>query len=419
MPHATCHIQLQLNSTQLPTCTKTYSVYHAASTTSPILIYLPPGPVLQHDVDDEHHILSTLSACSAATVARINYRASATHQYPVPYHDVLFGYDWLRENLLRDEFDRPFLGRIGICGQLMGGSLATMLALTECRLGETRIAAAAINNPIIDWVFPDELPSVVAAELPEPTGADETAFPADHDAAAAPSLPLPKPSRKRSSKTSKPSPLTSWQAHGDNAVIPTLTLSAERDMLFRRPEDYFDRFASPIHFFRSPHAHMVLPEQEDIAASQQPDELLDVEAQLALNHFASFNGQARAAPACATLSRCRAYARNYPQAGADVRLPVWHIATGLQSPLRDQTQELAKVIQRSIARQRLKSQAGRTRWLDVSEKRIYEQWAQEQVLLQTYEGIGLWSSQDDDPDWTGRIEQVGAWMKQSLEPSFA
>jgi len=367
--------------------------------------------VLHHHVDDEHRILAALSACSAATVARINYRASSTHPYPTPCHDVLFAFDWLRHHLLCDGFDRAVLGRVGVCGQLVGGSLATMLALTECRVGETRVVAAAVNNPIVDWVFVDEIPPVTTEELPEPMAADETAFPADQDAtslAEPEPEPEPEPSHKRSSPVRKNALPTSWQAHGDNSVIPALTLSAERDMLFCRPDDYLDRFASPIHFFRSPHAQIPPPIPDD------PDDLLDMEAKFALDHYASF--QARTP---ATLSRCRAYARHYPQASMHVKLPVWHMATGLQSPLSDQTHELAKVVQRSIVRQRLKAQEGRTSWTDASEKQRYEEWAQEKVVLQKYQGTGLWSSQDGDPNWITRIEQVGTWMKRSLEPGFA
>ncbi|KAI8931582.1 hypothetical protein NX059_011236 [Plenodomus lindquistii] len=394
----------------------TVDVYHASTKTSPVLLYLPPGPVLPGHEEEEEHIISCLKASSAATVARINYRASATHQYPTPFHDVLTGYDWIRENVLRDDFNRPYLGRLGICGQLIGGSLATMLALTECREGETRIAAAAVNNPIVDWVFPDELPSASPLEMPELVDEDETALPADQDAATP--QPVVKPTRKHQTATNRTPPLTAWQLYGDNALIPALTLSAERDMLFRRPDDYFDRFASPIHFFRSPHAQMVFPEQDDIAASQQPDELLDMEAQFALTHYASFNDKAKPPPAIATLTKCRAYARNYPQAGSALNLPVWHMTTGLQSPLSDQTRELARVVQRSLARQRLKSQSGRIRWLDVVEKRSYEQWAQEQVVLQTHQNIGLWSPNDHDKNWTIPVEEVGKWMKQCLDADF-
>jgi acetyl esterase/lipase len=149
-------------------------------------------------------------------VARINYRASSTHKYPTPIHDVLAGYDWIRDHLLRDEFQRPYLARMGVCGELVGGSLATMLALTECHLGQSRIGAAAVNSPVVDWVFPDELPPVNILELPEPIAPDETACPADEDLSSSLMITeqhnkLSKPERKRKKRASKSPPQTSWQ----------------------------------------------------------------------------------------------------------------------------------------------------------------------------------------------------------------
>jgi acetyl esterase/lipase len=357
---------------------------------SPILIYIPPGPVMPSSSNEEELIISLLRDSSATTVARINYRASSLHQYPTPYHDLLFGFDWVKDNLLVDEFARPYLSRLGVCGELMGGSLATMLALTECRLGESRIAAVAVNNPLVDWVFPDELPAVDPSELPEPMAPDETAFPANADIMAS---GLSKTTRKRQKRAPKKFPETSWQRYGDNQIIPTLTLSAERDVLFRRPEDYFDRFASPIHYFRSPHAQLISPQQDDTYASRQPDELVDIETQMDLNHYASVHNLP-SVPELSVLSRCRAYARNYPLVGTKVSLPAWDITTGAESPLLDQATELAKVLRRSAARHALKTHSGRIRWHDASEKEMYEGLAEEKVHLNT--SAGMWMRQQLD-----------------------
>lgn len=220
--------------------------------------------------------------------------------------------------------------------------------------------------------------------------------------------------RKRKRTPKKP---TSWQTHGDNSVLPALTLSGERDVLFRRPQDYFDRFASPIHFFRSPHAQLVMPPQDDIFASQQPDEHLDIETQFALNHYATFNNL-KPAPEAPTLTRCRAYARNYPPAGVKISLPVWNVTNGMESPLSEYTLELVKMLRRSIARQMLKSHSGRTRWHDEAEKSAYEEIAEGQVQLNTHEGIGLWTQQEDNPRWESHVEEIGLWMKERLKPGL-
>ncbi|RMZ68370.1 Alpha beta hydrolase fold-3 [Pyrenophora seminiperda CCB06] len=400
------------------------SVFHAAKPAAPILLYLPPGPVLPEFPEEEERVISTLREASAATVVRINYRASPEHQYPTPCHDVLLGYDWVRDHLLVDEFQRPYLARLGVCGELVGGSLATMLGLTECRLGESRIVAAAVNNPLVDWVFPDELPAVRPEDLPEPLYGDETALLADEDLAGSyaseeKAQPGQKPQKKRAPKAPPP---TAWQTHGDNSVIPTLTLSGERDVLFRKPEDYFDRFASPMHFFRSPHAQLLYPQQDYSTTPQDLDELLDMEAQLALSHYATFenydNFNAKAPPELPTLSRCRAYARNYPPAGTRLSLPVWNVTIGLQSPLSDTTLELAKMLRRSIARQTLKTHSGRSRWHDAAEKKRYEEYAHDRVQLNSYQGVALWTQQDDNPKWEQHVQQVGTWMKERLDPAF-
>jgi acetyl esterase/lipase len=397
-----------------------YSIFHASKPSSPVLIYLPPGPVLASCPEQQERIISTLHASSAATVVRIAYRASSAHKYPTPYHDVLFGIDWIQENLLQDEFQRQYQARLGVCGEMIGGSIATMLALTECRIGESRIAAVAVNNPIVDWVFPDHLPPVGTSDLPEPVSDDETAFPADEDMndslSSIISTKAPKKPSKRKKNPSKKQPYTSWQAQSDNSVISTAALCKERDRLFHRSDDYFDRFASPIHFFRSPHAQMVSPTREDsIAPTMQLDPTLDSEAQMSLNHFASFSSRPPEPLALPTLQRCRSYARSYPQAGNKLSMPVWNITSGVQNPLHDQSIELSKVLRRSIARYTLKTRNGRTKWHDAAEKEAYEAFAEERVRLETLQGAALWSYQDSNPDWREELDKVGTWMKQNLQ----
>ncbi|KAL6709976.1 hypothetical protein ACN47E_000761 [Coniothyrium glycines] len=395
----------------------TIDLYRASNPLSPIIIYLPSGPVLQHCSGAEESLISRLHASSSATVAAINYRASSIHQYPTPCHDVLFGYDWLTENVLQDEYRRTVLTRVGVCGQLIGGSLATMLALTECRLGESRIGAAAINNPIIDWVFADTLPFVEPSKLPEPLGLDDTSLPAEADLAGSICTEdMPISALKHGKKKTKSTPLTSWQAYGDNSVIPTSTLSLMRDTLFRRPEDYFDRFASPIHMFRSPHAELVVLPEDQSHASQKPESHVDMEAQFSLDHYAAANFASKALPEMLRLARCRSYARNYPPAGSTYSLPAWNISTGSRSPLSDHALELVKMLRRSIARQTLKNHTGRARWHDMSEKENYEQLAQQRIHTSINDGLGLWAHLSDTVEQQQHSRDVGMWMKQRLLP---
>jgi len=395
--------------------------------------------VLPDHSQEEARIISVLSASSRATIARINYRASPEHQYPTPYHDVLFGYDWIIENLLRQESDplaRKPLAQLGVCGELVGGSLATMLALTECQRNKHHIIAAAVNNPIVDWVFPGDLPLAPPAELPEPARPDETQFPADQDPMTwwiaagkeglGPTSEIPtaaveesvSTSQKRLKRAPKPPPPTSWERNSDNGILPTLTLSGERDVLFRQPEDYLDRFASPIHFFRSPHGLLIYPPSNDFVTSsspsEQPQDPFDWETRMDIVHFESMKTTPALIPQFPTLVRCRAYARIYPPSGTNLALPQWHITSGTTSPLLDQALELAKMTKRSTARQTLRMNTFRDLWHDPAEKTKYEAYAKERVLLNTTEGLGLWTQQDNNPDWESQAKKVGTWIGKLL-----
>ncbi|KAF2713747.1 alpha/beta-hydrolase [Pleomassaria siparia CBS 279.74] len=407
----------------------------ASTPASPILVYLPSGPLLPNHSEEEESVISTLAESSRATIARINYRASPEHQYPTPFHDVLFGYDWILDNLVHPEagpvLRNPRRARLAVCGELMGASLATMLALTECRRAEDGIIAAAVNNPIVDWVFPDDLS--YPSELPEPVRPDETQFPADQDLMTwwapegeqvpgptpAPQLildPASEPVQKGQKRAPKPSAPTSWQLHADNDILPTLTLSAERDVLFRKPEDYFDRFVSPIHFFRSPHGYLVYPYSHHGMASsspsEQPTDPFDWETRMAIDHFDSFD--APWVSDLPTLARCRAYARIYPPSGSRLALPRWHIATGTQSPLHDQAAELAKMVKRSIARQTLRANEHRDLWHDPAEKAKYETYAEQRVNLHASDGTGLWTQPGDNPNWKSQVGIAGTWIGDLL-----
>lgn len=388
-------------------------MFHASAPSAPFVVYLPSGPVLPENPDEEDRVISNLRETTSASIVRINYRASREYPYPTAFHDVLSGYDWIHNNLLRDAANRPTLARLAVCGELIGGSLATMLGLTECRLGQSRIFAGAVNNPIVDWVFPDELPSVDPSELPEPYAPDETAFPAEADMMATMRVEVPPSVPKPQKRSSKKTPPTTWQLYGENTIIPALTLSAERDVLFRKPEHYFDRFASPIHFFRSPHAQMIYPDLDDIYGLKQPIEPLDPDLQMSLDHYAAVNDETE--PELPYLARCRAYARIYPPAGNNLSLPRWHITTGDQSPLLDQATELTKMLRRSVARQMLKSYAGRTRWQDDTEKQTYGEKAMKRVQMDMLGGVGLWTQNEDPEGGQQSVRDVGRWLKERLD----
>lgn len=99
-------------------------------------------------------------------------------------------------------------------------------------------------------------------------------------------------------------------------------------------------------------------------------------------------------------------------------MPVWNITTGLQSPLSDSALELARMIRRTIARHTMKTHTGRSRWHDDAEKKQYEELAHGRVQVNSHPGLGLWTEQSDAPESQSRLQHVGAWIKQRLDPAF-
>lgn len=219
-------------------CTDAARIYypmtsHAPAAPSPgVAIYLPRGPLRANPEDDESNI-SILRPSLSHPLVKVNYRWGKDHQYPTPIHDVASAFDFVISNLLprralvRDGRSEH-IGRLAVCGELIGGQLATTMALTECRMGEPAVVAAAVSNPIANWTEIDE----IATADEQPSG----------------------------------------------VASPRLTvhdIRAQRDALFRKPEHYFDPFASPTLFLRS--AGINVPKTAQLSPLDDMDELAMLE----------------------------------------------------------------------------------------------------------------------------------------------
>lgn len=343
-----------------------------------------------NDVANASYLRTTLPY----TVVQVNYRVGNVNQYPTPVHDVLAGYDWAHEHLLpKRSITRTgrseHVGRICVFGELLGGSLATMLALTECRKGEPGIVAAAVNNPLADWVQPEDEIHVTA-------------------------------------------PKSSLAKFGQsyNGLEITDLLRA-RGSYFPKPETYFDPFASPLLFFRSPgiavpsNSRTELDDLELLSAIEREDfhrqqALLSGMSNVTLQDIAS--GADETKPATST----RKASRLFPNANLKLDLPSFHIATGNTSPLSDQARELSQVLRKSFIRQHRAHHGRRSGFghkilmdheaeqMDEEqrlEKLAEEAEANEKVSVNWSEGLGLW-----DQTAAGRkgLENATAWLREKL-----
>ncbi|KAI9718706.1 MAG: hypothetical protein M1812_003880 [Candelaria pacifica] len=276
------------------------------------IIYLPRGSIGAEAEDPSTHALSSdqaieiLSTTTGATIIRVAYRFSRHHRYPFPLHDVLAAYDWVLKHLAHDRYDEQSttdgtassrmqytpdptgFPRIGVYGELIGGTLATTLGLTECHTNKSAIGAIAVSNPILDWTFPS--------------------------------------SNAQAAKT---------ESLSEKIVDPLVPkyLSAARAQLFSGPEAHHDPFASPLLFFRT--SSNPLPEYTD------PALIPNASSPSGTNESDEESGEVRQ----------RKYHLRYPPSASKLKLPATLISVNKDSNslIYQQGAELATLMRRSIS----------------------------------------------------------------------
>ena len=318
---------------------------------NPIIIHLPPGIIR----NEKPQSIFSLALSANATVVHIDYRLSGAKPYPCPVHDVLAGYDWVKQNLLPkvsvqdgQPEEAPARPRLGVCGQLLGGSLATMLGLTECHVGRTGISALAVNNPTVDWTQLGPPPDNAA-------GARVAAVESGLDLLSAEMTKL------------------SISSFRDDAIDIDAVLQL-RSSLFPKAQLYYDPFASPLLLFRTPTYDLpssylnMFNTEEDLDPSDDPDP---------------------------PHQRKRRFYRKYPPPGLRLEVPKMRIEYGEDNLLGSQGHELAHAVRRSI---RL---AEEDKWGVLGRKGL-------ESGIETVErpGLGLWGERE--------FAEVGAWFGEVL-----
>lgn len=371
---------------------------------SPIILYLPPGPVISLP-EPAFDVASVLSDSTSAIVVQVNYRLSRNHKYPICIHDVLRGYDWVIEHLLPARaFQRP--GRsawhptpIAACGELVGGGLATMLALTESRLTGPRVTAAAINEPLVDWVFPEE--------HHKENKDDAIDFDGDFGV-----KPVTRESKRKQRKI-----IPSFHTFARNGVLNADTLLGARSSYFHQPADYFDPFASSTLFFRT--AGAKVPPAPIVPTLDEFGELARFERedfhrqQLRLSSIGIAPDETTAKKHSDAMSEAMEPARKtykrWPTAASGLSIPAMRISFGDTSPLSDQAVELAMLLRRSAIMQKKKEAYNE----EQAEKQREEAfvYAERQAEIHAMEGIRFWSGGSQ----TTEIRRVAQWLRQVLE----
>ena len=215
------------------------------------------------------------------------------------------GYDWVQKNLARGHtsYKGPMMAtkpsNIGICGELAGGALATMLAVTECSsthedFESQGISALAVGNPILDWT------------------------------ALIPRDPKPNVSQAQFFRKGGASP-----RGADNESLTANGLCKIRDTFFSKAETYFDPFASPLLFFCSPRTE--LPDEVD-----------------PFIEYSLFNGVPEEEDHPVQPVVKQRWHLRYPPPGSNLMLPWTKVDVGNDCILADQGAYLVKMMRRSF-----------------------------------------------------------------------
>jgi acetyl esterase/lipase len=198
---------------------------------------------------------------------------------------------------------------IGVCGGLLGGGLAAMLALTECQKMGTSITSTYLSSPVLDWSFPGSVP----VSTPSKTGTF------------------------KASKVSKATaPASSWDRISPSQALRPSDLLSARTALFRKLENTLDPFASPLLFLRTPLVSYNEEEAEDDAAEQETQ------------HEKEREGRLHETQSVLRIARVPLHHRHHPPAHSGLQIPRVHIAVDPDSILYDQAWEFARLLRRSV-----------------------------------------------------------------------
>ena len=274
-----------------------------------------------------------------------------------------------------------------------------MLALTECRMGSTQIGAAFVNNPIVDWVSMHEHNHTPPKSYDDPENATNTSSESTN-------------ARRRKSRLSMPS----LALFSSNPDLPTSSLLSARSNLFKNPSSYFDPFASPTLFLRTPG---LLASSSHDSDSASPTSFLHDDENRVAN------------------TPRKAYLR-YPPSHTALHLPTFRVEMGAQSPLRDQVEEFVALLRRCHRLDRSKNEKShqleeievkddgtgdahkvvenspdRTKKGSQRHPTVQELEIAKKVELRVNEGVGLWERCTEDEQME-TVVKISQWLEDAI-----
>lgn len=171
-----------------------------------------------------------------------------------------------------------------------------------------------------------------------------------------------------------PSPETSRPT---DSCVSEESLAQLREKLFSKPEHHHDPFASPLLFFRTPSSSLPDQYNQGLPLDMSPDPY-------------ALGEDVPTVP-----DRLRRSHRKYPPAGSALRLPHMRIEVGRRSGIRQQGEDLAERLLKSVKY-----------WEDEAYGAIGEEALKARISLVIRDGVGLWGEKE--------LADVGGWLGDVL-----
>jgi acetyl esterase/lipase len=195
-----------------------------AAETLPGLVYFHGGGLVAGTVATHDCIARALAKAGACRVVSVEYRLAPEHPFPAALDDALAAVTHIGAHAAGFGIDA---GRLGICGDSAGGTLAAATSQAVARIGSPRLALQLLICPILDY----SRSTASRRDLANGYLVDQATL--DHDLLHyAP--PGSDPADPRIS------PLRAADLGG---LPPTLIHTAEFDPLRDEGRDYFERLA--------------------------------------------------------------------------------------------------------------------------------------------------------------------------------
>ncbi len=114
----------------------------------PGLVYFHGGGLVAGSIDTHDGVARALASSGNCRVLSVDYRLAPEHPFPAALQDSLAALQYIAANSARFHLDA---GKLGICGDSAGATLAAATAQAAARAGGPALALQLLMCPILDY----------------------------------------------------------------------------------------------------------------------------------------------------------------------------------------------------------------------------------------------------------------------------